>query len=811
MPTFRDLPLARKLTAITVLICGVALLVAFIVFGVYDRTTYRKEMTRDLAILADEFDDNVAPGLVFMDTAALQKTLQTLAANPHILAAAVYDQAGVLYASFQRPDLGGHFVFPVADGTAQHFVSDRIDTFKDIELQGERIGSFYVASDLIAYQLRLRRFATMAAGLLGGCSLFALFLAFRLQRVISDPIVALATTTERVATQKDYGLRAVKHGNDEVGLLVDGFNNMLVQIQARDRALHAANANLEQRVLERTAELAETSGLLEGMLENSPDLIYFKDRQSGFKRFSKACLPRLGLTDPAQLVGKTDADFFDTEHAQLALADEQEIIRTGKPIIGKLEKEIHPDNRVGWVLTTKMPWRNGAGEIVGTFGISKDVTAWKEAEAGLQTEIAERRRVADELKASDAFLHSLMENLPVCIYRKDLDGRFVFANSRFCAIVARPPEEIVGRTDFDLSPPEVARKYLDDDGRVIATRQQFQGEEPHVRPDGTMGWVQTLKVALLNSQDQVVGTQGMFWDVTELKRAANEVQRLNSELIQVSRQAGMAEIATGVLHNVGNVLNSVNVSATLVADQIRQTKAQNVGKLASLFAQHKTDLATFLTQDSRGRMIPGYLDTLAQDLAAERATLDVELDGLKKNVEHIKEIVAMQQSYARNSGVLETISVPDIVEDAVRINAGSFARHSVELVRDYQARPVITTDKHKVIQILINLLRNAKYACDESGRTDKKIVLRITADSQAVRIVVSDNGVGIPEENLSRIFNHGFTTRAHGHGFGLHNAALSAKQLRGALLMHSAGRGQGATFTLELPYQSTSPLHDSSN
>jgi C4-dicarboxylate-specific signal transduction histidine kinase len=162
----------------------------------------------------------------------------------------------------------------------------------------------------------------------------------------------------------------------------------------------------------------------------------------------------------------------------------------------------------------------------------------------------------------------------------------------------------------------------------------------------------------------------------------------------------------------------------------------------------------------------------------------------------------MQQSYARISGVTEPVKVTDLVEDALRLNAGAFQRHEVEVVRDFApGAPDITTEKHKVLQILVNLVRNAKYACDESGRADKRMTVRVTHGQGRVRIQVADNGVGIPPENLTRIFNHGFTTKKDGHGFGLHSGANAAKELGGSLVAHSDGQGRGATFTLELPAQ----------
>lgn len=162
----------------------------------------------------------------------------------------------------------------------------------------------------------------------------------------------------------------------------------------------------------------------------------------------------------------------------------------------------------------------------------------------------------------------------------------------------------------------------------------------------------------------------------------------------------------------------------------------------------------------------------------------------------------MQQSYAKISGVTETIPLADLVEDALRMNAGAFVRHDVTLSRDYASRPTVTIDKHKVLQILVNLMRNAKYACDESGRTDKRITVRIHEEEEGrVRIALIDNGVGIPPQNLTRIFEHGFTTRKNGHGFGLHSGALAARELGGSLRAHSEGPGMGATFILDLPLQ----------
>jgi signal transduction histidine kinase len=288
-------------------------------------------------------------------------------------------------------------------------------------------------------------------------------------------------------------------------------------------------------------------------------------------------------------------------------------------------------------------------------------------------------------------------------------------------------------------------------------------------------------------------------EIEERKRMEAEVERIHRQLLDVSRQAGQAEVASSVLHNVGNVLNSVNVSTSVISERLRSLRLENFQRAVQLFEEHRTNLGGFLTDDSKGRMLPDYLGKLATHLVAERTALLKEVQDLSENVDHIKGIVAMQQNYARVRGVTETIAVQELVDSAIKMHAAAYARHAVTLVQDYEAAPEVTVDKHKVLQILVNILHNAKYACDDSGRSDKRVEVRIRREFERVRVEICDNGIGIAPEHMARLFSHGFTTRAKGHGFGLHSAALAAKDLGGSLSAQSAGVGQGATFILEIP------------
>jgi PAS domain S-box-containing protein len=302
--------------------------------------------------------------------------------------------------------------------------------------------------------------------------------------------------------------------------------------------------------------------------------------------------------------------------------------------------------------------------------------------------------------------------------------------------------------------------------------------------------------------EQTVGRVWSFRDITERKRAEAELDRVHRQLLSTSRQAGMAEVATSVLHNVGNVLNSVNVSAAIVANKVKNSGGEKLSKALALLREREKNSARFLAGDEKGKQLINYLQAFSEHLAEEKAAVSREMDCLVKNIEHIKEIVSMQQTYARVAGVEELVKTTELVEDSLRMHTMAFERHLVRIRREYSDDPTIMVDRHKVIQILVNLLQNAKYACEENRAEDRKIVVRIArVGTDRVKIEVADNGMGISPENLIRIFSHGFTTRKNGHGFGLHSGALAAKEIGGSLTAHSDGPGKGATFTLELPVQ----------
>ncbi len=553
----------------------------------------------------------------------------------------------------------------------------------------------------------------------------------------------------------------------------------------RDRfaAQTSAKSGFEQEVQFERA-------LMDMFLKSVPDAVYFKDLESRFVRASISLAQRVGYDDPNELVGRSDLDLFSEEHGMQAFADEQEVIRTGQPILGKVEKETLADGRSAWVLTSKLPWRNPAGNIIGTFGISKDITALKRAE--------------EELQNSSDLLQALLDSIPDRIYFKNAQSRFIKVGKALVKRVGMTsPEQVIGKTDFDFHPPELARQFVHDEEHIMATGEAIIAKvEQQVGFDGEPIWASVTKVPIYDRMGQIAGIIGISRDITALKRAEEELEHKSKELIAASRAAGMAEVATGVLHNVGNVLNSVNVAATLVSDMVRRSKAVNLARLAAMLKEHGQNLSVFFTQDEKGKQIPAYLDQLGKHLAEEQQTLLRELDEMRKSVDHIRDIVATQQGYAKVGGTVEPVIVADLVEMALRMQLTALTRHDVTVMRQFSPVPTVVAEKHKVLQILNNLIRNAKQAMEANLDSHKHLTVRLAPNGQGgVSVQVLDNGVGIAPENLNKIFAHSYTTRPGGHGFGLHSAALAAKEMGGSLTVHSEGVGKGAMFCLDLPAQ----------
>jgi signal transduction histidine kinase len=571
----RDWSIGLKLRFFAMVTSLLALALAFAGFTAYEYFTERNHLVTSARTLAGMLAENSNAAILFNRPDDAATTLATLSAQPNVRAAAIFSDGGKLLATYVapaglRPAAGGPgFAFPAAPrGPGYSFDRDSMHMYVPVESDGKQVGTVYICASLDDLVHDLKEFALAAPVIFAVAAGAGLLIAARLHRYISSPAVALARTARRVSTERDYSLRALKAGDDELGLLADAFNDMLEGIRQRDEQIHrhlqevqSARDLLEKRVQERTADLTI-------------------------------------------------------------------------------------------------------------------------ANADLQAEM-ERRRDAE------------------------------------------------------------------------CKREQMQ-----------------------------------------------------ADLMEASRRAGMADVATGVLHNVGNVLNSINVSTQIVQDAVKTSRVTMLAKASDLLKQHADDLPAFLTADDRGRQFPAFLGKLTATLQQEHATLVGELESLGSNVNHVREIVSMQQSLARVAGVTADFRLGDLLEDALKINQAGLARHRVTIIREFDPDFVLRTDRHKLLQILINLISNAKYAVNGVLAGPREVTLRTAAAPDGIlRIDVIDTGIGIDAASLERVFNFGFTTKKDGHGFGLHTCALAARELGGTLRAASDGPGKGATFTLTLPVTKETPAH----
>ena len=541
-------------------------------------------------------------------------------------------------------------------------------------------------------------------------------------------------------------------------------------------------------------ELQRAETLFRNTFEQAPIGIVYVDRYGRLLRCNPAFTQMLGFPTE-ELDNWTLKELTYGEDRPLVAAEIGRLWRGEAPAVDFERRYRRRDGTVIWVRSS-------------TTLVQED-SAKPECSVEFIRDISLRKGIEGDLLQNQALLEAIVDNMPVALVSCDAWGnitRYNRAAESLLSITTGIDDAAGSRRGYPLS----AAVFLPDgvtpvpaDERPLA--RALRGEDTRnmelvVIPRGAAPRTTVSNaVRLVDPGGHTIGAVSVIQDITESKQAELELERVHQQLIDASRQAGMAEIATNVLHNVGNVLNSVNVSASVLADRLKQAKTAGLSQVAELLRDHAGDLAGFISNDERGRQLPLYLTRLAEQLHRDQQVALEELASLRNNIEHIKHTVTMQQTYAKRCGVADSVSVGALVDDCIRINMAALSRHGVAVIREIEDMPPIIADRHKVLQVLVNLLRNAKNACQESGRNDRRVRIRVSTQEDRVHFAVIDNGVGINPENMGRLFTHGFTTRATGHGFGLHSGALAARELGGSLTAHSEGCGLGATFLLDLP------------
>lgn len=408
----------------------------------------------------------------------------------------------------------------------------------------------------------------------------------------------------------------------------------------------------------------------------------------------------------------------------------------------------------------------------------------KELEARVEERTRQIEEAAAALRASEAFASAIVDNVADGIIAFSADGTITGWNAAAAHIFQYSEEEAIGR---DAHLIRLGRPTAD----AMRTRAQGDG----LRKDGS-----SVPVEVHATRAEVRGEPVSIWlvrDLTEARRAEAQVAGIQSQLLESSRRAGMAQVAASVLHSVGNSLTSLSVSASVVLTALRQSKLGSLARGVNLLAQAQAASP----DDDRARHLPGFLAKVTEALQEEQAEAIVELEGMERTIEQIEAVVRSQQSRAQFGGVAESLMLNELVEDALRLQRGRCEAADVGLMVDFAELPRVRIDRARVLEILFHLLTNAREAVERAPPSDLRYILVRTrrVDRDRVAIDVIDTGVGIAAEHLVGVFAQGFTTKRDGDGFGLHSAACIAAELSGALEAHSEGAGQGACFTLVLP------------
>lgn len=574
---------------------------------------------------------------------------------------------------------------------------------------------------------------------------------------------------------------------------------------------------------ERTeTELLESEAQHSELFENASDMMYTINLSKNLTSVNRAYQRITGYTRD-ELIGMNLVDILAPEHLERSGQMRVKKERGTAWTTYEVDMLTKGGGRVPVEVSTRLIYQDG--KPIGVQGIARDITERKQAQealqkahdelerrvaertrelehsnAQLQSEILERQATEAALRASETRYRALVEGSLQGISIISMEGKRLFANARLVDILGYADLDDYMRhdptTNIALHEMERVRGYREAVRRGDTSPNSYEYEGR--RADGTPIWLERLVTPITWEGETALFSS--LVDITERKHAEAEHARLQHELLESSRQAGMAEVATSVLHNVGNVLTSVNVAVSLTREQVSRSRVENLVKAVALIDTHRDDLGTFITADPQGQHLPTFLRQLAHHLLDERDSLLDHLQVVNNKVEHIKEIVAMQQVYATAAGALEPLALATLMDDALKTHDDSLGQHEVEVVRDYAELPLVWTDRHKVLQILIHLIRNAKQALLAAASTPKQLTVRVnTDDGDQVILEVRDNGIGIDPADLTRIFQYGFTTKWDGHGFGLHSSALMAQELSGTLTAHSEGVGQGAVFRLTFP------------
>ena len=404
----------------------------------------------------------------------------------------------------------------------------------------------------------------------------------------------------------------------------------------------------------------------------------------------------------------------------------------------------------------------------------------------------------DALATSKVYVNNVLRSMADSLLVIDANLTIGSVNPSLLALLEYEEDELIGQSPGLIFGEEFAQGSIIENlllqGSVSGIESSFLTSDGRLIPISVSGSM------MQDEQGQFQGLVCVAQDITARKQMEEEKLELHEQLLDTSRQLGMAEVASDVLHNVGNALNSINVSIGVITDLLKNSMVGDVQRISQLFHKHREDLGNYFSSNPKGKQIPAYLEKLAGQLVEEQRVALAELARLRENAHNAQQCVAVQQDLAKPSGITEEISVIELVEEALTLNQDLLENSQIDVSREFEEIPQLIVDKHQVLEVMGDVIRNACQAM--ASVSTKELIVRaklIPGPPDSVCLEVQDSGVGIASDDLVKIFGQGYNTKNGGRGMSLHSGALMAKNLGGALRARSEGIGHGATFSLELP------------
>lgn len=523
-----------------------------------------------------------------------------------------------------------------------------------------------------------------------------------------------------------------------------GAQEFMIKSEMAPRSLQRTMRHaIDRKKIER--DLEHKTEFLNAMLTSSPDRIYFKDSNSRFLQINQTLADWFGTDTPADVIGKSDFDFFPPDRAAVKFDDERRIMATGQPILNKVEQETMLNGSSVWLLTTKMPLRDRKGRIIGTFGASRDITALKDMEEALQRE--------------RNLLRSVIDNVPDLIQAKDTLGRYILNNlAHTHHLNEQTPSDMLGKTVFDYFPPELAAQYYTDDMEVLASGMPIIGKvEPTLNTGGKQRWISTTKVPIFDENGEAMGIATVSRDVTAEKLAREESERANSNLVRSQEE----------------LMKALEQLRAVQLELIEAEKMKLVGRLAAGVAHEVKNPLAIIRMGTEYMIRQQFDDPNIPTIVHE----------IQEAVERADNVVCGLLDFSAPKKLNMTpCDLNHVIRHALILVRGELGSSKFRVVEEFQHDlPKVRLDAPKIEQVFVNVLTNAAHAMEGGGTLTVRTYLRqVTGVGENIagsgafrpgdRVVVAevmDSGHGVPEAMIGRLFEPFFSTKPTGKGTGL--------------------------------------------